>query len=89
MIFFYICSFVYQWLKNFFKGPKEEFSELHESDEEIPSNTNVSKSDLEPIYTNNGNINYYSRRIVCINGQCEITVCVNGKCKKETKNSNK
>ncbi|CAG9804049.1 unnamed protein product [Chironomus riparius] len=70
-------------------GPKEELSELNESNEEIPLSTKEPKGDIEPFDPNNGNINYYSRRIVCINKQCEITVCVNGKCKKETKNSNK
>ncbi|KAL7033294.1 hypothetical protein ACKWTF_007530 [Chironomus riparius] len=73
----------------FLKGPKEELSELNESNEEIPLSTKEPKGDIEPFDPNNGNINYYSRRIVCINKQCEITVCVNGKCKKETKNSNK
>lgn len=73
----------------FFIGPKVEFSELNESNEEVNPITKPSKSDVEPIDNDDGNINFYSRRIVCINGQCEITVCVNGKCKKETKNSNK
>lgn len=73
----------------FFIGPKVEFSELNESNEEGNPITKPLKGDVEPIDNNDGNINFYSRRIVCINGQCEITVCVNGKCKKETKKTNK
>lgn len=72
------------------KGPKQEYSELNESDEETTPRIKINtptNSNVEPV--NNGNVQFYSRRIVCINGECEITVCVNGKCKKETKNTNK
>lgn len=76
------------WDLLIFQDPKRELSELNESAEETtPKSSKIPVKDVESVGSFDGNINYYSRRIVCINGQCEVTVCINGKCKKETKNS--
>lgn len=85
---------------NLFLGPKQELSELNESAEimaptaaETTTTTEKSRpntrKNVEVIEIDTGSdsrINSYAKRVVCINGACEITTCINGKCQKETKN---
>ncbi|KAG5680276.1 hypothetical protein PVAND_009794 [Polypedilum vanderplanki] len=61
--------------------PKQELSELNESEE-----TEFITTTQKAAKPRQNGINSYSKRVICINGNCEITTCINGKCQKENKN---